>query len=79
MHGAPQEGLPAGQATGRITIGWGRRDLVTLPRQAKRALAAFPDAELRWFDGSGHFPHWDVPEETAELILASTGGAPGRA
>ena len=74
VHGAPQEGLPAGRATGRITIGWGRRDLVTLPRQAARALRAFPDAELRWFAGAGHFPHWDAPAETAALVLERTGG-----
>ncbi len=73
-HGAPQLGLPAGHARGRITIGWGTRDLVTLPRQAPRALRRFPDAVLHRFEGSGHFPHWDAPEETARVVLAGTGG-----
>jgi len=33
----------------------------------------FPDARLHWFEGSGHFPQWDVPKEAARLILSSTG------
>lgn len=73
VHGAPQLGLAAGGARGRLTIGWGTRDLVTLARQAPRALRRFPDAELRWFAGSGHFPHWDAPAETARLVLERTG------
>lgn len=52
-------------------IGWGRRDRVCFPRQAKRALALFPDAQLHWFDRCGHFPHWDAPAETAQLILSA--------
>jgi len=53
-------------------IGWGRQDRVTLPRQAERATALFPDAQLHWFDHCGHFPHWDAPQETTRLILSST-------
>ncbi len=70
--GPKQAGAPAGTLPGRATIGWGRRDLVTLPRQAPRALAAFPDAELHWFEGCGHFPQWDAPDEAVRLILDST-------
>ncbi len=58
---------------GPVVIGWGRRDLVTLPRQAARAQARFPNARLRWFEGSGHFPFLDVPDEATRLILGSTG------
>lgn len=67
--------LQAGAAStsGRVTIGWGRRDRLLLPRQAYRAQAAFPTAELRWFDRSGHFPHWDEPEEAVQAILQTTG------
>ncbi|MCZ2847990.1 alpha/beta fold hydrolase [Modestobacter sp. VKM Ac-2978] len=71
-RGPRQQGAPAGSLPGRLTIGWGRRDRVTLARQAARALEAFPDAELHWFDGSGHFPMWDVPAETVALVLAAT-------
>jgi len=71
-YGPRQQGAAAGTARGRLTIGWGRRDRVTLPRQAARAARAFPDAELHWFPSSGHFPTWDAPEETVALVLERT-------
>jgi pimeloyl-ACP methyl ester carboxylesterase len=43
-------------------------------RQAKRALALFPDARLHWFDRCGHFPQRDAPREATRLILAATNG-----
>lgn len=72
--GPLQPGAPAGSLPGRVTIGWGKRDAVTLPRQAPRATAAFPDAELVWFERSGHFPHLDRPDATVDLVLSATGG-----
>ena len=71
-NGPRQPGMPAGAARGPIVLGWGRRDLVTLPRQAARAAALYPDAELVWFDRSGHFPQWDMPHDTVRTILAAT-------
>ena len=71
--GPKQQGAPAGTVPGRVTIGWGRRDLVTPPRQAARAATQFPDAELHWFERCGHFPQWDAPREAARLILDRTG------
>lgn len=71
-RGPKQAGAPPGAVPGRLTIGWGRRDRVTLARQAARAAAAFPDAELHWFARSGHFPLWDEPEETVRLVLDRT-------
>ncbi len=71
--GPKQQGAAAGTVPGRVTIGWGRRDLVTLPRQAARAKELFPDAELHWFERCGHFPQWDAPDETFRLILDGTG------
>jgi pimeloyl-ACP methyl ester carboxylesterase len=53
-------------------IGWGRGDKVTVPSQARRAIERFPGAGLYWFDRCGHFPHWDKPAETGELILRAT-------
>ena len=70
--GPKQQGAPAGTVPGRVTIGWGRRDLVTLPRQAARAVELYPDAVLHWFERCGHFPQWDAPLETTRLILDST-------
>lgn len=72
VEGPPQQGIAPGQLTKPLVIGWGRHDRVCLPRQARRAVALFPDARLHWFEHSGHFPQWDMPQETAELILAAT-------
>ena len=72
VHGPPQAGMPAGTARGPIVIGWGRRDLVCLPRQAERAVKRFPDARLHWFERCGHFPQWDRPDEAVRFILEST-------
>jgi pimeloyl-ACP methyl ester carboxylesterase len=69
--GPLQEG--ATSPPGRITIGWGCNDHLLLPRQADRALAAFPTARLHWFPDCGHFPQWDQPDETVRLILEATG------
>lgn len=55
-----------------VVIGWGRKDRLCLPRQAARAMAAFPGARLHWFDRSGHFPMWDEPQEALRLILEAT-------
>lgn len=72
IKGPKQAGAPAGTVPGRVTIGWGRRDLVTVPRQAERATELFPDAVLHWFERCGHFPQWDAPHEAVQLILDST-------
>lgn len=71
VHGPRQAG--AGTVLAPIVIGWGRNDKVTVPSQADRAIERFPGARLHWFDRCGHFPHWDKPAETSELILQATG------
>ena len=72
VKGPRQEGMTPGTERGKIVIGWGRHDRVTLPSQAKVATAKFPTASLHWFAQCGHFPHWDQPEQTVQLILDST-------
>ena len=72
LGGGPMQQGPAASTSGPVTIGWGRHDRLCLPRQAKRATAAFPSATLHWFDHSGHFPHWDEPEAAVKLILSAT-------
>ena len=69
LSNGPEQTGPAAPASGPITIGWGRQDRLCLPGQADRALAAFPDAVMHWFEHSGHFPLWDQPAETVRLIL----------
>ena len=69
LASGPQLG---GQTPGRVVLGWGKRDRVTLARQAARARSAFPQAELHWFEHCGHFPMWDAPAEAAAVILRAT-------
>lgn len=71
-EGPMQQG-PAAPSTERVTIGWGKQDRLLFPLQAERAVTAFPGAELHWFANCGHFPAWDQPAETVELILRVTG------
>jgi pimeloyl-ACP methyl ester carboxylesterase len=69
VDSGPQLGGPT---PGRVVLGWGRRDRVTLPRQADRARAAFPQATVHWFARCGHFPMWDRPAETVDVVLRAT-------
>ncbi len=71
VHGPQQKGTPPGSGP-TITIGWGRKDRLCFPRQAERALELFPGATLHWFEDCGHFPMWDKPQETVQVILGST-------
>jgi pimeloyl-ACP methyl ester carboxylesterase len=71
-YGEEQQGAPPGSIKPPLVIGWGRRDRVCFPRQAKRAQELFPDARLRWFQECGHFPQWDAPDKTVRLILDTT-------
>lgn len=70
VNGPAQAG--AETTTGRVAIGWGRQDRVTLPSQATTALERFPSATFRGFHHCGHFPHWDQPAQTIRFILDST-------
>ncbi|MFC4295947.1 alpha/beta fold hydrolase [Novosphingobium tardum] len=69
---SPMQEGPAATAA-PVVIGWGRKDRLCLPAQASRAMAAFPDATMHWFEESGHFPMWDQPPETVRAILNATG------
>ena len=69
LDSGPQLGGPT---PGRVVLGWGRRDRVTLPRQASRAREAFPQATVHWFDHCGHFPMWDSPDEAVRVVLDAT-------
>jgi pimeloyl-ACP methyl ester carboxylesterase len=52
-----------------VTIAWGERDRLLLPRQAPRAVRAIPGARLLTLRGCGHVPTWDDPEQVARVIL----------
>jgi pimeloyl-ACP methyl ester carboxylesterase len=55
-----------------LTIAWGDRDRLLLPRQAERARRRFPDARHVWLEGCGHGPQWDDPGQTAAVLLAGS-------
>ena len=76
-YGEVQKGAPKGTIKKPLVIGWGRRDRVCLPSQARLAMRKFSDASLYWFERCGHFPHWDKPQETVNLILKTTKAEPG--
>ncbi len=55
-----------------VTIAWGARDRLLIPRQAARARHAMPGARHLWLDGCGHVPTWDDPEQVAAVLLAGS-------
>jgi pimeloyl-ACP methyl ester carboxylesterase len=66
----------AGNPTVPVTVAWGTRDRVLLPRQAKRARERLPQARHVALPGCGHIPMNDAPDLVASLILATTALAP---
>lgn len=73
LTAVPQEGAPKGTLDKPALLVWGKQDLVTFASQSGRAQELFPDAELVLLDKCGHFPHWDQPRQTIDLILKHTG------
>jgi pimeloyl-ACP methyl ester carboxylesterase len=52
-----------------VTIAWGAKDRLLLPRQARRALRMIPGARLVMLSGCGHVPTYDDPEQVARVLL----------
>ncbi|WP_110944147.1 alpha/beta fold hydrolase [Streptomyces niger] len=52
-----------------VTIGWGSRDRLLLPRQGLRAKRVIPGARLVRLPGCGHVPMNDDPALVARVIL----------
>lgn len=57
-----------------VTIAWGTRDTLLLPRQGPRFIREIPDAALVELPGLGHVPMPDDPDLVARTILEGTGG-----
>lgn len=66
-YGETQRGVLAGSIKHPLLMGWGRRDRVCFPSQAKLALEKFPDARLYWFDCCGHFPNGINHQKQSDL------------
>lgn len=58
-----------GAITTPLTIGWGQRDALLLPRQGARAIERLPFAQLVPLRGCGHVPLWDDPALVSEVIV----------
>ncbi len=61
---APGEAMPV-----PVTIGWGTKDRLLLPRQAKRAAQMIPRARVVMLEGCGHVPTYDDPARVTQLLL----------
>jgi pimeloyl-ACP methyl ester carboxylesterase len=59
-----------------VTIAWGQRDFLLIPRQSRRAVRAIPGARLVTLRGCGHIPTYDDPQLVAEVLLAGSRPAP---
>lgn len=51
-----------------VTIAWGVRDRLLIPRQADRAARRLPGATVERWPGCGHVPMIDDPERVARLV-----------
>jgi|SRR5579875_1402482 len=68
---------PRGRLPVPVTIAWGQRDRLLLPRQAARAGAAIPGARMLTLRGCGHVPTYDDPAQVARVLLEGSGGLSG--
>jgi pimeloyl-ACP methyl ester carboxylesterase len=55
-----------------VTIAWGTRDALLIPRQAARARRLLPWARHVALPGCGHLPFHDDPEAVAAVLLAGS-------
>jgi pimeloyl-ACP methyl ester carboxylesterase len=58
-----------------VTIAWGEKDRLLLPRQAPRAARAVRGARLVVLRGCGHVPTYDDPDQVASVMLEGSGGS----
>jgi pimeloyl-ACP methyl ester carboxylesterase len=68
----------AGEIRVPVTIGWGTRDGLLLPTQARRARRLLPGARHVWLRGCGHVPMSDDPDQVARLLLEGSAAPAAR-
>jgi pimeloyl-ACP methyl ester carboxylesterase len=56
-----------------VTVAWGTRDALLIPRQSLRARRMLPWARHVALRGCGHLPFHDDPEAVAAVLLAGSG------
>ncbi len=64
-----------GATTVPLTVAWGQRDALLLPRQGARAIERLPFAQLVPLRGCGHVPVWDDPQLVGDVLLAGSATA----
>lgn len=52
-----------------MTIAWGAKDRLLLPRQAKRAARVIPSARMVSLADCGHMPTYDDPDLVTRVLL----------
>ena len=52
-----------------VTIAWGEKDRLLLPRQAQRAARRIRGARMVILTGCGHLPTYDDPAQVAQVLL----------
>jgi pimeloyl-ACP methyl ester carboxylesterase len=57
------------QITVPVTIAFGEKDRLLLPRQSRRAQRAIPHARVIPLRGCGHVPTYDDPSQVARVLL----------
>ncbi len=62
----------AGDLDVPVTIAWGTRDHIHIPRQARRARRMLPRARHLPLTGCGHTPTYDDPDRVAAVLLAGS-------
>jgi pimeloyl-ACP methyl ester carboxylesterase len=58
-----------------VTIAWGEKDRLLLPRQAPRAARRVRGARLITLTGCGHVPMYDDPVQVSRVLLEGSGNA----
>ncbi len=51
-----------------LTLIWGQRDPVAVPRIAEEVLRYRPRADYHPLEDAGHYPQWEAPAEVATLV-----------
>jgi pimeloyl-ACP methyl ester carboxylesterase len=52
-----------------VTIAWGEKDRLLLPRQVRHAARLIPRARIVILRGCGHVPMYDDPDQVANVLL----------
>lgn len=54
--------------TAPLTVIWGQRDPVSVPKIAEAILDRRPDTDYHPLEDVGHFPQWEAPVQVADII-----------